>query len=273
MAAISQGRRRPAKKRRNGPPGPEWRVRAEDQRLSRRHLAGDPQARAALVERYLPLARALAGRYRGTPEEIEDLVQVASVGLVKAVDRWDPSRGFAFTSFAVPTILGELRRHLRDRSWCVRPPRGLLELCLAIEAVREELRRETGHEATIAVLAERLERSPAVVAEAVLASRGRTASSLDAPLGEGHPEAETVADLIGDADPGYARTEARVVLAGLVGELDDRERAVLDMRFNGDLLQSEIAAAIGCSQMHISRILKASLDVLHRHAVTAPQPS
>lgn len=112
----------------SGPSRPAWRVRTDDQALLRRHRTGDRHARSTLIERYLPLARGLAVRYRGSPEELDDLIQVASLGLVKAVDRWDPDRGVAFTSFATPTILGELRHHLRDSSWCVRPPRRLQDL-------------------------------------------------------------------------------------------------------------------------------------------------
>ena len=127
----------------SGPSRPAWRVRSDDQRLLRRHRAGARNARTTLIERYMPLARALALRYRRSPEEIDDLVQVASLGLVKAVDRWDPDRGVAFTTFAVPTILGELRHHLRDSSWCVRPPRRLQDLSQSIDRARRKLRAAT----------------------------------------------------------------------------------------------------------------------------------
>jgi RNA polymerase sigma-B factor len=187
----------------------------------------DRKARNALIERHLPLARALALRYRRSPEEIEDLVQVASLGLVKAVDCWDRDRGVAFTRFAVPTILGELQHH-------------------------------------------RLGRSPAEVTEAVLASRGRTASSLDASGDEDGAGSDAAVDALSQLDPGYARADARATIERLVGVLDDRAREVLHLRFDHDLLQSQIAAAVGRSQMHLSRILAASLEALGTQAAATP---
>jgi RNA polymerase sigma-B factor len=222
---------------------------------------------SALIERHLPLARALALRYRRSPEEIDDLVQVASLGLVKAADRWDPARGVPFTSFAVPTILGELRHHLRDSSWCVRPPRRLQDLLRSIDRARGELRAATDGEPTIAELANRLGRCRAEVTEAVLASRGRTAASLDAPRDEDGAASDAAVDALSQLDPGYARVDARATIERLIAVLDDRARAVLHLRFDHDLVQSEIAAAVGCSQMHVSRILAASLEALRTQAV------
>ena len=151
----------------------------DDLRIGARLRAGDPLAREAMIRRYLPLARRLAWRYCHTGEPMEDLVQVASLGLVKAVDRWDPDRGFAFTSFAVPTMLGELRRHFRDAGWLVRPPRDLQELALAVERAIGPLSTTLGHAPGAADLAQRLGRSPEAVLEAMQASQGRSARSLD----------------------------------------------------------------------------------------------
>jgi RNA polymerase sigma-B factor len=236
--------------------------------LDGRH-ARERNDRNALIERHLPLARALALRYRRAPEEIDDLVQVASVGLVKAADRWDPDRGVAFTTFAVPTILGALRHHLRDSTWCVRPPRGLQDLSQSIDRARRELRAATDGEPTIAELANHLGRSRAEVAEGVLASRSRTACSLDTPREEDGAGSDAAVDALSQLDPGYARVDARATIERLVAVLDDRARAVLYLRFDHDLLQSQIAAAVGCSQMHVSRILAASLEALRTQAIAA----
>src|SRR5213080_1084945 len=154
----------------------------EDQRLMQRMQAGDPRARAEFIERYMPLARSLALRYRRASEPLDDLIQVASVGLVKAVDRWDPGRGLAFSSYAVPTILGELRRYFRDSTWDVRPARDLQELCLAVEEAREALWGELGRSPTVADLAERLKRQTEEIVEALQATEGRSVRSLDAPV-------------------------------------------------------------------------------------------
>src|SRR3954465_2594057 len=144
----------------------------EDQRLMRLVQKGDERAREDLIERYMPLARSLALRYRRASEPLDDLIQVASVGLVKAVDRWDPERGLAFSSYAVPTILGELRRYFRDSTWDVRPARDLQELCLAVEEARETLWAELSRSPTVADLAHRLERHEEEIVEALQATEG-----------------------------------------------------------------------------------------------------
>jgi RNA polymerase sigma-B factor len=234
----------------------------DDRRLSRRHRAGDAQARAALIERYLPLARGLAYRYRRTAEPAEDLVQVACVGLVKAVDRWDAERGFAFTSFAVPTILGELRRHFRDATWDVRPPRRLQELCRSVEEARDELNAATGREPKVVDLASRLGRSCDEVEEALQAAEGRRVGSLDVTVIEDDSHSSTAGALIGRDDEGYERAEARATLERLTSVLDDRAREILHLRFGEELRQAEIGEYVGCSQMHVSRIIRASLQRL-----------
>jgi RNA polymerase sigma-B factor len=234
----------------------------EDQRLMRKVQTGDGHARDELIERYMPLARSLALRYRRASEPLDDLIQVASVGLVKAVDRWDPERGLAFSSYAVPTILGELRRYFRDSTWDVRPARDLQELCLAVEEAREKLWGELGRSPTVADLAQRLDRGQEEIVEALQATEGRSVRSLDAPVHDEDNDSASAGDLIGSPDDEFARVEAGVTLERLTSVLDERAREILRLRFNEDLLQSEIAEIVGCSQMHISRIIRASLEKL-----------
>jgi len=243
-------------------PGERARRQRRDQRLMERHQRGDDGAREQMIERYMPLARSLALRYRRATEPLDDLIQVASMGLVKAVDRWDASRGLAFSSYAVPTILGELRRYFRDSTWDVRPARDLQELCLAVEEARDELWIKLGHSPTVGDIAEHLEREPESIVEALQASEGRSLRSLDAPVHEEDGDSASAGDLLGADDPEFARVEAGVTLERLTGILDDRAREILRLRFAEDLLQSEIAERVGCSQMHVSRILRSSLERL-----------
>jgi RNA polymerase sigma-B factor len=235
----------------------------------RRHRNGDGRARDALIERYMPLARSLAVRYRRASEPLDDLVQVASVGLVKAVDRWDPDRGLAFSSYAVPTILGELRRYFRDATWDVRPARDVQELCLSVEEARDALWADLGRSPTVADLAQRLHRSEEEVVEALQATEGRSARSLDAPVHEEEGDSATAGDLLGNDDVEYERVEAGITIERMTGILDDRAREILRLRFQEDMLQSEIAERVGCSQMHVSRIIRASLERLYAYGTGA----
>jgi RNA polymerase sigma-B factor len=246
----------------SAPPLDRARRQREDQRLMRLAQDGDEHARAELIERYMPLARSLALRYRRASEPLDDLIQVASVGLVKAVDRWDPERGLAFSSYAVPTILGELRRYFRDSTWDVRPARDLQELCLAVEEARETLWGDLGRSPTVSDLARRLERYEEEIVEALQATEGRSVRSLDAPVHDEDNDSASAGDLIGGPDDEFARVEAGVTLERLTSVLDDRAREILRLRFHDDLLQSEIAEIVGCSQMHISRIIRSSLEKL-----------
>jgi RNA polymerase sigma-B factor len=230
-----------------------------------RHRRGDHRARNELIERYMPLARSLALRYRRASEPLDDLIQVASVGLVKAVDRWDPDRGLAFSSYAVPTILGELRRYFRDSTWDVRPARDLQELCLAVEEAREALWIDLGHSPTVGELAAHLRRTPEEVMEALQASEARSVRSLDAPVHEEEGDSASAGELIGDDDPEFERVEAGVTIERLTGVLDERAQEILRLRFSEDLLQSEIAERVGCSQMHVSRIIRSSLERLYAY--------
>jgi RNA polymerase sigma-B factor len=237
----------------------------EDKRLMQRMQTGDARARGEFIERYMPLARSLALRYRRASEPLDDLIQVASVGLVKAVDRWDAGRGLAFSSYAVPTILGELRRYFRDSTWDVRPARDLQELCLAVEEAREKLWGDLGRSPTVADLAAQLDRSPEEIIEALQATEGRSLRSLDAPVHDEEHDSASAGDLIGSDDAEYERVEAGVTLERLTGILDDRAQEILRLRFQDDLLQSEIAERVGCSQMHVSRIIRSSLEKLYAY--------
>jgi RNA polymerase sigma-B factor len=241
----------------------------DDAQLGRRAAMGDARARQELIERYLPLARGLALRYRRSGEPPDDLIQVASLALLKIVDRWDPEMGYAFSSYAMPTILGDLRHYFRDATWFVRPPRRLLDLSLVVESERKKFGAVRGREPTVAELAERLERPHAAVSAAVEAHASRVARSLDRTADDAEPDAATIADLIGHEDAGYERAEARTTIDRLTSILDPRARDVLRMRFQHDLRQWEIAAAIGCSQMQVCRIIRTSLERLSAHASMA----
>ena len=221
-----------------------------------------PMTRDELIERHLPLARALAHRYRHTRESMDDLVQVASVGLVKAADRWEPARGFAFSSLATPTILGELRRHFRDHTWDVRPPRGLQELCLVVERACNRLLDLEGREPTVDELARHLDRPTHVVAEALHAMRQRKLPSLDAPAPVADDASVEVGEIVGCEEPGYEQVESQDTLDRLIGRFDERAQTVLRLRFQHDLLQSDIGRRVGCSQMHVSRLIRGALDSL-----------
>jgi RNA polymerase sigma-B factor len=224
--------------------------------------------REQLIERHIPLARALAVRYRRGSDPVDDLVQVACVGLVKAAERWDPTRGFAFSSYAVPTIRGELLRYFRDTTWAVRPPRVLQELCVAVDKARDRPDNASGREPSVAELAERLSRSSKEIMEALQANEGRTAQSLDTPVHDEEHDLVTAGDLIGRIDCEYERAEARATIERLTSILDERARQVLRLRFGHDLRQSEIAERLGCSPMHVSRIIRASLDKMGAHATS-----
>jgi RNA polymerase sigma-B factor len=235
----------------------------DDRHLTARRRAGDPDAREALVRRYMPLARSLAMRYRRSPESNDDLIQVACLGLVKAVDRWDPDRGLAFSSYAVPTILGELRRHFRDSTWDIRPGRDLQELCLAVEEARDALWADHGHSPTVDDIARYLGRRSEEVLEALQATHSRSLRSLDAPTSDAEDDSATVGDLTGADDPGFEQVETNVSLEKLLGTLDPRSREILQLRFGEDMLQREIAQRVGCSQMHVSRIIRSALERLY----------
>jgi RNA polymerase sigma-B factor len=222
----------------------------------------DPALRAALVERFLPLARSIAKRYRKAEEPFDDLLQVASLGLLKAVDRFDPARGIAFSSFAVPTIVGELRRHFRDRCWSVRPPRELQERALEVDKYRTELTTRLGRSPSVRELGQALELDDEQVLEALQAQQGMRAASLDAPRGNGEDNDATLADAHGVVDPELARAEHRATLSRLFERLDEREQRVLRLRFEEDMTQEQIGQIVGVSQMQVSRIIRGAVATL-----------
>jgi RNA polymerase sigma-B factor len=223
---------------------------------------GDPDARDELVERFMPLARSLARRYGRSSEPFEDLLQVASLGLLKALDRFDPERGHAFPSFAVPTILGEMRRYFRDSGWAVHMPRGLQEQALRVRDAQERLTNEHGHAPTVGQLAEYLELDTEDILDTLQALQAYETLSLDAPPPSVEGEAMTYGDALGRTDERYELIELDATVTAALAHLPARERLILHLRFVEDLTQTEIAAQVGVSQMQVSRLLRDSLDRL-----------
>jgi RNA polymerase sigma-B factor len=232
--------------------------------LERAHR-GDAAAREQLVQRFLPLARQLARRYQRGGEPLDDLIQVASLGLLKSIDRFDPSRETAFSSFAVPTILGELKRHFRDKGWSVRVPRDLQELAVKLEPLSEELARELGRAATPAEIAQRAGVTLEQVLEAREAAGAYRAVSLDRPRDEDE-DGDGAGVAFGVEDPGFGVAEDAATVQRLMRVLSDREREVLRLRFEEDLTQAEIGDRIGVSQMHVSRIIRQAITRLREVA-------
>ena len=231
---------------------------------------GDPRAREALVTRFLPLARTLARRYYSGGEPLDDLVQVASVGLVKAVERFDETRGVSFSSFAVPTINGELRRYFRDRVWSLHVPRGMQERALDVKRAHRELTDQTGRAPTVLQIAERLGIDESGVLDGLRTYEAFDALSLDEPTGGDDAEPRARIDTIGSTDPGFELAEDRLTVGALVRRLPLRERRVLHMRYVENRTQSDIATRIGVSQMQVSRILKGTLGRLQRSVEHSP---
>jgi RNA polymerase sigma-B factor len=273
---LTPGRTRPAY---TGPATESGRVaderatRAREDRrlLERYHHEGDQAAREALVDRFLPLARQLARRYQRGGEPLDDLVQVASLGLLKAIDRFDPARETAFSSFAVPTILGELKRHFRDKGWSVRVPRDLQELAVRVERVGEELSRTLGRAPTPSEIAESIGATDEQVLEAREAAGAYRAVSLDRPRDDEEDDGG-ISDAVGIEDPGFRLAEASATVERLMRVLTDREREVLRLRFEEDLTQSEIGERVGVSQMHVSRLIRQSVARLRDVAEAGETP-
>jgi RNA polymerase sigma-B factor len=221
-----------------------------------------PGLRDRAIEAWLPMARHLATRYAGRGEPRDDLYQVAVVGLIKAVDRFDAGRGVDFAGFAIPTIVGELKRHFRDRTWSVRVPRRLQELRLAITAANSTLTHTLGRSPTVADVAEHLGISEEDVLEGLEGARAYSSTSLSTPVGaEGSAE---LGDTLGGEDAGFALAELRIALGPALASLDEREQAIVSLRFHGNLTQAQIAEQVGISQMHVSRLLTKALAKL-RH--------
>jgi RNA polymerase sigma-B factor len=244
--------------------------RREEQLLFERYYArGDVAAREELIRRTLPLARRLAGRYARGSEPIDDLLQVASIGLIKAVDRFDPTLGLAFSSFAVPSILGELKRHFRDHGWAARVPRPLQERVLNVNAAVDEMSGKLGRAPKPREVAAAMGESVEDVLAAMEAATAHVAASLDAPIGHDGEDSLTYADSVGDLDARLELIEDRTVVDAALRALPERERQVLHLRFAEDLTQSEIAERIGVSQMHVSRLIRRALGRLQTVAAGA----
>ena len=226
----------------------------------------DPAVRDRLVTAHLGLAHQLARRYANRGEPYEDLVQVASLAIVKSVDRFDPGRGVEFTTFATRTVIGELKRHFRDKGWAVRAPRRVQELYLELGKVTESLAQELGRSPTVGELAATTGASEEAVLEALEAGQGYHTSSIDAA----DRNEETLASHIGTEDASLDTVEDRELLAPALAQLAPREQLILQLRFSQGLTQSEIATRVGISQMHVSRLLAASLERL-RKSVSASE--
>ena len=226
----------------------------------RRH--DDRRARDELIERFLPLARKLARRYVQSSEPYDDLVQVASLGLVKAVERFDPDRGFAFSSFAVPTIVGELKRYFRDTAWALHVDRGAQERARKISDAQQKLSSRTGRMPTVDELAQYLELSQEEVLDGLQTAEAYGAVSLDAPLASEEDEETSRLDAIGEEDERLELVDQHATIFAAARHLPSREREILYLRFGEDLTQSEIADRVGVSQMQVSRLLRRSLQRL-----------
>jgi RNA polymerase sigma-B factor len=222
----------------------------------------DQAARAELINLYMPLARRMASRYAGVSEPYDDLLQVASLGLLNAVDRFDAGRGIPFAGFAKPTILGELKRYFRDKVWTVRVPRSVHDRMGEVEKATEKLTLEKGRPPSVEELAEQVGLEAADVLEVLEAKHNRRPLSLDAPPVGEDPEDASGAEWVGRPDGNFDLVEDRLAMESVLPVLGEREREVLRLRFAEELPQTEIALRVGCSQMHISRLLRRSLDRL-----------
>jgi RNA polymerase sigma-B factor len=224
------------------------------------HRSGDQDARERVLVELMPLVRALASRYSGRGEPLEDLVQVGSVGLIKAVDRFDVDRGVEFSSYAVPTIVGEIRRHFRDKAWAMHVPRRLKELSVRLSRVLDELTTELGRSPTVAELAEATGVEEEEVIDALDSTHAYSTRSLQAPFDDDGED--SLFDTLGVEEKGYDEVDDVSLLEAGLGVLDDRERRIVELRFFDEKTQSQIAAELGISQMHVSRLLRRALGTM-----------
>lgn len=234
------------------------RAAREQELLRRYHEQGDVRARDQLAEEMLPLARALAGRYANRGEPLDDLVQVACVGIMKAIEGFDLTREVRFSSYATPTVLGEIKRHFRDRTWAMRVPRGLQELQIEVAKKRDQLTNQLGRSPTVQELADAVDAPFEEVLATIQSAGARRTRSLDEPTGED----VTLADSIGGRDPELELAEMRVMLDDALVVLSERDKEVLRLRFEEDLTQTEISKRVGVSQMQVSRIIRQSVAKL-----------
>ena len=241
--------------------------REDEEALFAEYADGRPQeVRNRIVERYTGLAVALARRFDNRGEPLDDLIQVASLALVGAVERFDPSQGAAFSSFATPTVLGELKRHFRDKTWSVKVPRGVKELHLRVSPAVAELHAALGRAPTVPELAAHLGAAEEDVIEAMEAGAAYKPSALTTPDSDGDRSDERI---LGQQDPEFGHVEARMTVRALMEKLPERERSIVYLRYFEDLTQSEIADRIGVSQVHVSRLLR---EALERLSAVRPSP-
>jgi RNA polymerase sigma-B factor len=246
--------------------------RAGDRQLLRDyHEGGDRAAREQLIERYMPLVRSLARRYAYRGEQLDDLIQIGSIGLIKAIDRFDLARGVALTTYATPNIIGEIKRHFRDHGWAVRVPRGLQELNVQLSRTVEQLTVQLARSPTIAELAKAVDVEEEAVLEALESGRAYSALSLSAGASGDDDEIDPL-DSIGTEEREYEASEDRAILEPGFRVLDDRERQILHLRFFDGLTQSQIAQRIGISQMHVSRLIRRAIEALREDALGADGP-
>ena len=241
----------------------------DDELLVTYHRDRDPIVRDELVKRFMPFARKLALRYVHSREPLDDLVQVASLGLLNALSRFEPGMGKKFTSYAAPTIMGELKRHFRDKGWSVHVPRELQERALAVSRQTERLSARLGRSPTVDELADALSCPAEQVIEGLDAAHNYVPASLDAPIAHEDDDRSALGETLGDEDGGFELAEDRQMLAAGWASLTDVERQVLGLRLVQDLTQREISQRIGCSQMHVSRLLRRSMIRLEAAAVAA----
>lgn len=235
-------------------------VRIEDKILLRKyHEEGDLQAREKLIEQYMSLVRSLARRYSYRGEQLDDLVQIGAIGLIKAIDRFDLDRGVELTTYATPNIIGEIKRHFRDKGWSVRVPRGLQELNVQLSRLVESQTVELGRSPTIPELAKAAGVEEEAVLEALESGRAYSSLSLSTGSGGGEDDLDPM-DSIGTEEHQFEVSEDRAVLAPGFAVLDERERRILQLRFFDGLTQSQIAQQVGISQMHVSRLIRRSLE-------------
>jgi RNA polymerase sigma-B factor len=228
----------------------------------RYHKHGDQGARERVIQEQLPLAEFLARKFAGRGEPVDDLVQVASVGLIKAVDRFDVDRQIEFSTYATPNILGEIKRYFRDKGWAMRVPRGLQELRQSAKEVIRDETVKTGRSPSLQELAETLDADVEGVAEALTLGRAYNTASLNAPVSHDEPDGDTIMDLQADDNVPIEGLEEKILLQEAIGGLKDQQQQILRLRFNEGKTQTEIADHIGVSQMHVSRLLRRALEDL-----------
>jgi RNA polymerase sigma-B factor len=248
-------------------------TRIDDKILLRKyHEEGDLQAREKLIEQYMSLVRSLARRYAYRGEQLDDLVQIGAIGLIKAIDRFDVERGFELTTYATPNIIGEIKRHFRDKGWAVRVPRGLQELNVQLSRLMEQLTVKLGRSPTIPELAQASGATEEDVLEALESGRAYSSLSLSTGgVGEGDEDLDPL-ESIGTEEHQYEVSEDRAVLAPGFRALDERERTILQLRFFDGLTQSQIAQHVGISQMHVSRLIRRSLEKIRAEIASDEEP-